>query len=389
MSSPTTVEMTHLVGDEQPLALMNIPQGTYTSATINAGTALVSFMNNSIVSQQTVTVGSQPVPFSSPMVVGSTPVVFNFDMNMAKSVSITAGNVTVNPAFTASMGTPGSGNPQDPENGAMHVIGSVASTSGSSFAISMMQSPQPMNFKTGSGTQFMSMGGMGMMGSNQIISVDAVMQPDGTMLANSVQFLMNAGGSMANGMADSITGTPATQFTMVAQNGTGSSMMPSALSNSVTADATGAAFSVDTDGVDMSGLPFTTAAFNSSTMSPAQRVEAISSGAMSGGGGMMGGGMMNAGTMAASMVQLVQQAMSGTVSNLLAGSAPATFTLTVPANSAFAILTGATTMTVYQQPGTEMRGLPGISNNAQVQVRGLLFHNSGAYQMVASRIMAP
>jgi FlaG/FlaF family flagellin (archaellin) len=80
MSSPTVVEMTGLMGSMQPLSMLSVPQGTYTSATINAGSALVSFMNPTLM-QKTVSVGSTTINFSSPMTVGSTPVVFNFDMD--------------------------------------------------------------------------------------------------------------------------------------------------------------------------------------------------------------------------------------------------------------------------------------------------------------------
>ncbi len=385
MSTPTVVEMTRLMGSMQALSMLGVPQGTYTSATINAGSAAVSFMNPSLM-QKTVSVGSKTFTFSSPMTVGTAPVVFNFDMDVAQSVSIdSAGNVTMTPTYTASMGAPGSGNSSDPKNGAMQVVGSVASTSSNSFGLAMMESSQTMNFATNSNTQFPNMSGMGMMGSGQIVSVVATMQSDGTMLAQTVQLLMGPGGATANGLVNSTTGSPATQFTLIAQNGTGGGMGSFSLGNSVTVNATGAAYTVDTDGVDMSNLPFT---FDNSTLSPAQRVEPVSSGAMSGGGGMMGGGMSNAGTMNASGVRLVQQAMSGVVSNYSAGS-PATFTLTLPSDSAFAVLTGKTIMTVYQQSGTELVGLSSVTNGAQVRVRGLLFHNSSAYQMVTTRIMAP
>jgi hypothetical protein len=47
---------------------------------------------------------SGTVNFNPPLVVGSTPSVLSFDMNMGASVSINNGNVTLTPTFTAMMG---------------------------------------------------------------------------------------------------------------------------------------------------------------------------------------------------------------------------------------------------------------------------------------------
>lgn len=101
------------------------------------------------------------------------------------------------------------------------------------------------------------------------------------------------------------------------------------------------------------------------------------------------GGMMGGGTIDASEIDLEQQGLSGTVSGYTGSGAPTTFTLMVPADSAFGTLTGATAITVFQQPGTELRGMTTITNGSTVHVRGLLFLDAGSYKLVASRIMAP
>ncbi len=387
MSTPTPVEMTRLMGTAQPLALTKIPQGTYTSATINAGSAAISFMNagNPTPVQQTVSVGSTTVNFSSPVTVGTTPVLFNFDLDLSHSIAIANGTASMTPIYTAAMNTLGAG-PQDPEHGFMQVIGSVASTSGNGFGMSMMQSSQLMNFVTNSSTSFDNISGMGMMGGGQILTVNATLQPDGTLLCTKVQLMTASGGVMTDGLIDTNTGT---QFTMIAQNGTGSGMMSSMLANMLTISTAGATYEVDTDGVDMTGLPFSDTSFNAATISKCQRTQTVSTTAMGSGSGMMGGGMNMAGTVSASQIRLMQQGFVGTVSNYVAGT-PSTFTLTLDPTSAFATLTGKTSITVYQQSDTELQGLTSISNGITVLVRGLLFQTSpGVYQMVACRIMTP
>src|SRR5262249_18046282 len=171
------------------------------------------------------------------------------------------------------------------------------------------------------------------------------------------------------------------------QDGAGTGMMGSSLAGTMTIDVSPtAAFTIDSDNVDMSNLPFTPR-FDGTTVFKGQRVEAISSTGMMSGGGM--GGMMGGGTINASVIDLEQQGFSGTVSGYT-GSGPATtFTLTLAADSAFATLTGATTLTVFQQPGTELRGLTTVGNGNTVHTRGLLFFDAGAYKFVASRIAAP
>jgi hypothetical protein len=316
--------------------------------------------------------------------------VLNLDMNMASSVSIDqSGNVTITPTMTASMNPGGTGNSQDPKNGGMeHMIGTVMSSSGNSFAMSMMQSSANISVSTGSSTQFEGMGGMGSMSNGMIVMVDATMQADGTFMAQKVDSVMSmSGGAMAGGLVTSATGSPVTQLTLAMQDGAGSGMMGSYLGDSTTVDVSPTAtFNIDTDSVDMSNLPFTPT-FDGTTILKGQCIRAVSSSGMMSGGGM--GGMMGGGTITASEIDLEQQGLGGTVSGYSGASAPTTFTLTLSSDSAFATLTGTTSITVFQQTGTELWGLTTLSNGSTVHVRGLLFINAGAYEFVADRIMAP
>lgn len=146
------------------------------------------------------------------------------------------------------------------------------------------------------------------------------------------------------------------------------------------------AYGINTDGVDMTGTNFT---FDGNSIALGQNVEADTTGSMTSGSGMMGGGMMNDGSFAASEVTLGQQGIMGTVSNYAANGNTPTFTLTVPADSAFATITKATTVTVYQQSRTQLMGMSSVTNGSAVVVRGLLFYNNGQYSMVSSLIGVP
>jgi Domain of unknown function (DUF5666) len=393
VSTSTPVEMMHLMGSMQPLSLMKVPQGSYSGGTVNISSALVMYMDPATgqLVQKTVSGPmSATMSFSPSLTVGTTPIVLNLDMDMASSVSIDgAGNVSMTPTMVASMNPGGTGNSHDPETGGMeHMTGAVKSFSGSSFTMSMMQSSQDIPVTTDSNTQFQGMGGTGGMSNGMIVMVDATMQPDGSFMAHTVQSVMSmSGGSMAGGLVTSTTGNPVTQLTLVMHEGAGTGMTGSYLAGTTTVDVSpSATFNIDTDNMDMSNLPFTPV-FDGSTVLKGQRVEAVSSTGMMQGGGM--GGMMGGGTITASEIDLEQEGLSGAVSAYTGSAAPTTFTLTVASDSAFATLTGATTITVFQQSGTELRGMTTITNGNVVHVRGLLFFDAGTYKLVAGRIMAP
>lgn len=393
VSSPTPVEMMHLMGTMQAVSLMKVPQGNYSGGTVNISSALVMYMDpvaGQLVQKTVPGPMSATMTFSPSLTVGTTPMVLNLDMDMASSVSIDgAGNVSMTPTMVASMNPRGTGNSHDAEDGGMeHMTGTVKSFSGSSFTMSMMQSSQDVPIATDSNTQFQGMSGMGGMSNGMIVMVDATMRPDGSFMAHKVESVMPmSGGSMAAGLVTSVSGSPVTQLTLVMHEGAGTGMMGSNLAGTTTVNVSPTAiFNIDSDNVDMSNLPFTPV-FDGSTVLKGQRVEAVSSTGMMQGGGM--GGMMGGGTIDASEIDLEQQGLSGTVSGYTGSGAPTTFTLTVAADSAFATLTGATAITVFQQPGTELRGMTTISNGTTVHVRGLLFLDAGIYKLVASRIMAP
>ena len=175
------------------------------------------------------------VMFSSPLVVGTTPMVLNLDMNMAASVGIdAAGNVGFTPSMTArhNAAVPGS---RDPEHGGVHSLNGMVSTAGSNaFNVTMMQGMPGVSLTTHSGTHYEGISGTHMMGGSQLLSIDASMQPDGSWMATRVHARVGSGGAMAAGVVTSLTGTPPTQLVLVMHDGTGSGMMASNLAGTTT-----------------------------------------------------------------------------------------------------------------------------------------------------------
>lgn len=395
-TSSAPVEMMQLMGTMQPIAMVSATQGTYTGASVTLGSCNVTYIDpsNGTLTQTTLqgpfTVS---VPFNSPVTLGTTPLAFNFDLDLANSVTAdSSGNLSFAPVFHFSSGMQGAGSANNPAYGGMQqIMGTVSSTSTGSFIMAPLQAAQPFTIMTNSATQFQGLASnMGMMGNGMGVLVSATLQPDGSLLATQVASRMQSGGIMGGGIVTSVTGQPATQLTIVMQNGAGASMMTSYLSQTVTVNlSSNTQFDVDDDRVDLSSLPFTPV-FDATNIFAGQSVMPVneSGGMMSGGG--MGGGMMGtpAGAIAASNVYLEEQGFRGTTTGAITPGGAQSFVLTLEPGCAFTTLTGATTILVYQQTGTNVQNNTSIAAGATLRVHGLLFKNAGQWTLVASTIAA-
>jgi hypothetical protein len=58
----------------------------------------------------------------------------------------------------------------------------------------------------------------------------------------------------------------------------------------------------------------------------------------------------------------------------------------VASYSAFAMLSGQTTVTVFWQPGTELHNVASVKSGDTVRVRGLVFFTGTSFRMIAKRI---
>jgi hypothetical protein len=395
VSSSTPVEMMHLMGAMQPLAMISTPQGTYTGASITVTSATVMYMDPStkaLVQETLPGPIAASIPFSSPLVVGSQPMAMSFDLDMARSVAAASGGgLAFNPVFHVSSATQGSLNPGDWEDGGIErMMGAVTSVSGSSFTLTCLQASQSFTFQTNSSTSF-SGTSMGAMASGMLVMVDAQMQTDGSLLATSVWKIMGGGGVMGGGIITAMSGQPPTSLTLVMQNGSGAGMMGSYFAAGVTVDFNSSTtYAIDDDQIDLSGLPFTPA-FDSNHIYVGQAVMPAGSGGMMSGpgmsGGMMGGGPQ-AGTIDASQLLLEPQGLTGITDAAVSSGSSSTFTLALPPDSAFTTLTGATAVQVYSQNHTVIAGASPIASGTSIHVFGLLFFDGGQWKMVASRIGA-
>jgi hypothetical protein len=385
LSSTKRLELTHLSGTNEPLALLKVPKGSYTAATLTVANPEVVFINNldTIVKLQPAFNQAVTVNFTPAFTVGASAPVVNIDLNVANSLTFDGlGNVTgVNisaASFNLSTATVVTENEQEFENGELEdITGTVSSVSGTSFTLLLGMTGTSLTFTTDANTEFKDGAALATM-ANTVVTVEGVTKTDGTLYAKEVEGVEDIGGAEVEGLISQVVGNPATQLTFVADDGSGSGMDDTKTGSNFTADVSGAGYKVGKGNVDISGIGGLPSPpnfpFDASTVHAGQRIEIESHSSV------------NGNSLVAEKVKLQQQALSGTVSGL-SGSAPTTFTLTVAPDSAFAMLSGSTSITIYWQPGTDLHNLPhALTNGDAVRIRGLLFFTGSKFNMIARRI---
>jgi hypothetical protein len=386
LSSTRRLELTHLSATSEPLALLNVPQGSYSSATLTVANPEIVFINNvgQIVKLEPAFNQAITMNFSPTFNAGATAPMVNIDLNVAKSLTFDGqGNITgVNisaSSFNLSSTTVAPESEQEFESGELEdTSGTVTSVNGTSFVLTLGVSGSVLTFATDSNTQFKDGATLTTM-LNTVVTVEGVTRSDGTLYAKEVEGVENVGGAEIEGLITQVSGNPATQLTYTADDGSGSGMDDTKVGANFTVDVSGAGYKVQAGHIDNSGIGSLPAPptfpFDASTIHPGQRIEIETSSAVTGN------------SLVADKVSLQPQTLSGTISGL-SGSAPATFIVTVAPDSAFAMLSGSTTVIVHWQPKTDLHNLPHpLSNGDAVRIRGLVFFSGTSFNMIARRIM--
>lgn len=395
VSTATPIELAQHMGTLVPVALTLANQGNYTSATVSFGDVKVTYIdpNTKAVMQKTIAGPfTANVPFSSAVALGTTPLAFNFDLDLDHSLSTdNSGNFAFSPTFHFSFGAQGSGTGSgsggngmgSPIFGGMqHMFGVVSSVGNGYMVMTSLQAMNSFTVQTNSQTQFRGLAtSLTQLTAGMGVWVNAVMQADGTLLATRINAMMRSGGIMGGGIITAIVGSPATQITIVMQNGAGASINPSYLSETLTVNLTSeTTYSIDDDRVDLSNVGFTPA-FDASNIYLGQSVLPVDDS-----GNIVSGDTTSAGTITASSISLQERGFRGTTDTNLTPATAATFTLTLSPDCAFTSLTGATSITVYQTTSTNLQYQTAIPAGSTVRVHGLLFQNAGQWVLVASSI---
>ena len=381
-------EMIHRMGTMEPIAIASIPQGTYTGASVTVASCKVTYMDpvTKTLKQKTLTGPfSASVQFPSSVTVGTTPYAFNFDLDLEHSLTVdNSGNFQFSPQFHFSNGKQGTGSNSDARyGGVQQMMGVVSGVSNTLLSVIPLQTTHAFTFSLNAQTQFRgTVQSREMLQTGMGVIVNATLQSDGTLLATRVTTRMNSGGIMGGGIITEVTGQPATELTLVMQNGAGASLMSDYLSEQVTIGLLSTTkYEIDDDRIDLSSLPIEPV-FDASNIYAGQSVLPIGEDGIA----ISGTDGATIGTITAAEVRLQEQGFRGTTDVAITPGTSQNFVLTLLPECAFTTLTGAESIVVYQLTGTNVEDDTAIPAGATLRVHGLLFKNAGQWTLIASRI---
>ncbi len=397
LSTSTQVEVKHLEIEKAFLSTAKVPAGQYTSIVVAFSSPELTIQNNSgsaigncangAVCELKPTLTTPSVNFSGPpfpLTIGAdSSSGLLLDFNLTNSLQ---SDLSVSPSISFSQVSgpqageqegDGEGDDQEQEmEEVQSLVGPVTAVdpANSQFTLMDKATGQSLTINVDSNTEFSDFQEAGLtdafssLAAGQTVQVELSLMTGGSMLAKKVELLQAQ--NQAEGEIDGtiVTVDSATQFEMVVmqeseEDGEMSVGMPVTVMI-----ASGAQFSVDTDGVILnSGLSFASA----SDLMVGQNVEVRRTSASSGT------------TIVSDQVRLRRSTLTATV-NATNGTS---FTV----NSLSALFTGAgiTEIQVTTTPQTEfedVNGVGGLTQGDQVSLSGLLFKTSPDPTLVADAV---
>jgi hypothetical protein len=364
LSTPRRVELSRLKAE--PLLLRDVPQGRYSGVVIGVSNPEISFIDSSgilykdVVPSLTSSTAANPSEFS----IGSTPSVIDLHLGVF-GASFDGSVVTMTPGLNFS--TLGGRPTKD-------LVGRIGKVGSSSFTIDIGNST--FTLATDASTEFQGITALNELTAGMTVEVDAVLSAGGTFRATKVE-LENDDASevVVEGLTFDLA--PA-QLQMLVREVHGPGAALPGVGKVLTVDANASTqFLIEADDVDLNNLDFTPD-FGALTIARWQNVRAATASG-------------SATAITADQLKLEKQSFSGTAGTVTSGSASGqyTFPVNLAADSAFAQLTGHTSVLVTLQPSTQKFLYFGLEDcvtcitGGTVWVRGLLFFSGGQYRLVA------
>jgi Domain of unknown function (DUF5666)/Domain of unknown function (DUF4382) len=386
LNTPVRLELTHLAGTFQPVAVTSVPVGSYNqlSITVTSAEATV-FSGTQLVNVSVPSAGTSfTVALNPPLTISGGANTLNIDFNLTSSLSIDSFlNITFTPQFLVTAAVVPAAAQQGSGSGQFDLGGVVQSVSGTQFTMTVDAGslsntgtgPQTLTFNTNSSTTFDGVAGLSAALQGLVVEVDAITQSDGTFLARKIEVeSASPNGMEVEGFITAVSGTPPSSFQLVPQEVSASAAIGPVLGSSViltiNPGPSPTSFRIGQNNVSLNGILPVPTFGSANDLAAGQQVEADSN-------------VASGSNFTPTRVQLKEQALDGTIS-ALTGS---TFTLTLDPASAFAKASGKSTITVNGLNAQNQTGKT-LANGQAVRVRGLLFFNSSAssYTMIPSQV---
>src|SRR6478609_9166817 len=154
------IELTHASGKVEPFIAGNLPQGTFSAANLTLVNSELTFLTaaGTPVHINGPASASITVALSPNLTIGSSPLVLNIDVNVANSITTSAGvvnGISFGPtSFNITAKAPGvAGNQQDDDGEIEDVQGTVTAVNSPNFTLKL-QNGSSLTFATDGTTQF-------------------------------------------------------------------------------------------------------------------------------------------------------------------------------------------------------------------------------------------
>lgn len=396
LSQPVTVELSSLGAIQEPIDLVNVPFGNYTSVTLTVSSATVSYVNAAgQITTTTATIPQPTITIALPLqlnINSQAEVHLALAYNLANCLSITGNTVT----FAQAVNTTAA--PISAESSAdtmVEATGQVASVSKTSVTVQLGDSGRQFVFAINSSTQLPAGETLSNVSQGSIVRVQGQAQSDGSLLA--VQLTPEsagpgtggAGGSGSSGgnqqqaqgakgvVVSVVTGSSGqvTSFTMAPNQEYGGAAATTSLSVTLSSSTV---YNVPED-AQQAGL--SASAFTAAEIFPGQSV-------------LVSGAVDANGAMTAQQVALSPESISGTLGPVQQGGGSSqTFGLTLDANSFLSTFAHITTLQVETNQATTYAGslsnagLAALPSGTTVEMQGyLMMDASGHFTLSATQM---
>jgi len=409
ISAPISAEFLHVNGVSEPLLSVTVPQGVYTSATASVGSEAFKCVafdpSNGGVTPHTFDYGYTPqanvtVSLPSPITIAGNNALVQLNLQVSQSASYnnqncltTSSNFSITPTFTLTLAS--DTNPM--EVGLKGLINATPEPDGS-FAVTAAEGGQDCaasgcgaleigpvwQVAAGADTVYQGIGGSAELVTGVAVDMDAVLQPDGSLLAKRIAvYDANPNNLSATigpvtavfGVGPVLYGFPTEDFG--AQN---DDMYPFNFSS--------ATFQISGQFGNLQTLPFP-ASFSATNMVPGQNIYATTHSLVLEPPPI---------DMPATTVTLIPQTINGTVTAIGSEGGFTTYTVTLAPYDLFPdlavqlpggqanLLTNPNTVIVYADINTQMLNTTPLAVGGVVRSYGLVFNDNGTLRMDCAQI---
>jgi hypothetical protein len=402
LSNAAGPEFIRLNGAVEPFATVQIPEGTYTGATVTlSGCEFTNVFYNQGLNTATWDEGScgegtgkSTVNLAAPIAISGSAMALEFNLQVAQSYTLDLdesntglSTYTIDPVFTLSPITISAAPTSIADGRILGLNGSVNSVSSAANTFSLLLADGAvLTAKTNSSTVFQGIADMSALAATQTANVDLVLQTDGSMLAmrlevdNPSTTLSNSGYWLTFYAGENIYNSTANDQ-VGCVNG-----VPAYLCGGLYQSYAGTNYFVSGEFSNVASLPFTPT-FNATTTALAQYTTASLA---------TGGGTQNYPT--ADAITLQSQTVNGTVESVSNENGIAVYTVVLAPYNLFSTtqanylpgtqtLTTPNTVTVYADSSTQFLHTAMIEEGDLLRFRGVIFNDGGTLRMDCNEIL--